>query len=188
MSAKFYIKNENGNILSTDGKAKYTLLEGETAYDFLKTEDGKHRCFYVYFDENGNKIGIEISAEMVTSCYEQREQIRYRAKVKEAFNITFISANMPEKIAGEDDIEMIETFVDDKADVEDSVLHNIDLQTLRDALSKLTSDEYDLIFHLYLAENPLTVRELAKKYNVHFVTISKRRKAILNKLKKFFDF
>ena len=33
MSTKFYIKNDNGNILSMDGKTRYTLLEGKAAYD-----------------------------------------------------------------------------------------------------------------------------------------------------------
>ena len=53
MSTKFYIKNDNGNILSMDGKTRYTLLEGKAAYDFLKTEDGKRRCFHIETDENG---------------------------------------------------------------------------------------------------------------------------------------
>ena len=59
MSTKFYIKDENGIFLSTDGKVKYTCLAGKELYDFLKTEDGKARSFHVDIDENGDKIGIE---------------------------------------------------------------------------------------------------------------------------------
>jgi RNA polymerase sigma factor (sigma-70 family) len=186
MSTKYYIKDDNGNILSTDGKTKYTLLEGKAVHDFLKTEDGKCRCFYVDDDEKGSKTGIETSPEMVTACNEQHERDRYRAKVKNELNITISSANLVVSVVGEGDIEMIETLADCKTDVEDSALLNIDIQTLREALSKLTPNEYDLIFHLYLAKKPLTVRELAKRHNVHYVTISKRHKAILNKLRKFF--
>ena len=40
MSTKFYIKDNNGIYLSTDGKIRYTLLEGKALYDFLKTENG----------------------------------------------------------------------------------------------------------------------------------------------------
>ena len=40
MSTKFYIKDENGIFLSIDSKTKYTCLEGQALYDFLKTEDG----------------------------------------------------------------------------------------------------------------------------------------------------
>ena len=65
MSTKFYIKDENGIFLSIDGKTKYTCLEGQALYDFLKTEDGGGRCFHVDVDEDGNKIGIEASPEFL---------------------------------------------------------------------------------------------------------------------------
>lgn len=59
MSTQFYIKDENGIFLSVDGKIKYTCLEGQKLYNFLKTKDGRKRCFHVEIDEDGNKIGIE---------------------------------------------------------------------------------------------------------------------------------
>lgn len=81
MSTKFYIKDNNGIYLSTDGKIRYTLLEGKALYDFLKTENGRSRCFHVDIDENGNKIGIEAEPKMITACAAQRERDRYRHKV-----------------------------------------------------------------------------------------------------------
>lgn len=72
MSTKFYIKDNNGIYLSTDGKIRYTLLEGKALYDFLKTENGRSRCFHVDIDENGNKIGIEAEPKMITACAAQR--------------------------------------------------------------------------------------------------------------------
>ena len=68
MSNKFYIKDNNGIYLSTDGKIRYTLLEGKALYDFLKTESGRSKCFHVDIDENGNKIGIEAEPKMITAC------------------------------------------------------------------------------------------------------------------------
>ena len=81
MSTKFYIKDNNGIYLSTDGKIRYTLLEGKALYDFLKTENGRSRCFHVDIDENSNKIGIETEPKMITACAAQRERDRYRHKV-----------------------------------------------------------------------------------------------------------
>lgn len=43
VSTKFYIKNDNGNILSMDGKTRYTLLEGKAAYDLLNDIEGSRR-------------------------------------------------------------------------------------------------------------------------------------------------
>ena len=186
MSTKFYIKDENGNILSMDGKTRYTLLEGKEAYDFLKTEDGKRRCFHVEIDENGDKLGIEANPEIEKQYEADERHARYLRQIEVECNITVLSANMLVSVAGEDDIEMVETFADQETDVEIRAMQSMDLQTLRKALSNLTPAEYDLIYHLYLAKKPLTVRELGKKYGVHFVTISKRQKAILEKLKKYF--
>ena len=119
MSTKFYIKDENGIYLSTDGMTKYTCLEGKALYDFLKSEEGKSRSFHVDIDENGDKIGIEAEPKMITACSEQRERDRYRAKVKAKLNITIVSANTTVSIPGEDDIELIETIVDTPCEAED---------------------------------------------------------------------
>lgn len=75
MSVQFYIKDENGIFLSIDGKVKYTCLEGQKLYNFLKTKDGRNRCFHVEIDEDGNKIGIEATPEFIKA--EESEKIMH---------------------------------------------------------------------------------------------------------------
>lgn len=186
MSTKFYIKNENGIYLSTDGKTKYTCLEGTALYDFLKTEDGKRRTFHVDIDENGDKIGIEADPQMIRSCSEQRERDRYRYKQRARLNITLVSGNMMVSIPGEDNIELIDTIVDEDADVEEKAMHNFDLETMRKALKTLTREEFHLIYHLYLSSNPVTERKYAEIRGLHYMTVHNRKMAILKKLKNFF--
>ena len=186
MSTKFYIKDENGIFLSTDGMTKYTCLEGKALYDFLKSEDGKSRSFHVDIDENGDKIGIEAEPRMITACSEQRERDRYRAKVKAKLNITIVSANTTVSIPGEDDIELIETIVDEETDVEADAMHNLDLETLRNALHTLTREEYRIIYLLYLAKVPMSEQEIAERLGISQQAISKRKKAIFAKLRNFF--
>ena len=186
MSTKFYIKDENGIFLSTDGKVKYTCLEGKELFDFLKTEDGKARSFHVDIDENGDKIGIEAEPKMVSACAEQRERDRYRHKLKAKLNITIISANTMVSIPGEDDIELLETVVDEDANVEESAMHNLDLETLRNALHTLSNEEYCIIYHLYLAKIPMSEEEIAKRLGISQQAVSKRKKAIFSKLRNFF--
>ena len=141
MSTKFYIKNDNGNILSMDGKTRYTLLEGKAAYDFLKTEDGKRRCFHVEIDENGDKLGIEANPEIEKQYEADERHARYLRQIEVECNITVVSANMLVSVAGEDDIEMVETFADQETDIECGAMRNMDLQSLRKALSKLSKEE-----------------------------------------------
>lgn len=186
MSTKFYIKDENGKYLSTDGQIKYTLLEGKELYAFLKSEAGRCRKFHVEPDESGNKIGIEIEPKMTTRSAEQHERDRYRNKVKAELNITIVSANTVISIPGEEDIELIQTIPDDDADVEESALHNIDLETLRGALKSLSTEEYKIIFSLYLAKFPLSERQLAAKMGIAQMTLNYRKQVALRKLKKFF--
>lgn len=186
MSTKFYIKDDNGIFLSTDGKTKYICLEGSALYDFLNSKDGKSRAFYVDIDENGDKIGIETEQKMITACNEQRERDRYRNKVKAQLNITIISGNMVISIPGEDEIDLVETLVDEDADVEADVMHNLELETMRRALRNLTSEEYHLIYHLYLSKNPVTERKYAEIRGLHYMTVHNRKTAILKKLKNFF--
>lgn len=186
MSTKFYIKDKNGAYLSTDGKVRYKLLQGRKLYDFLQTRDGQSRHYHILSEPNGDKIGIETDTEQHPKYGEQHERDRYIQKVQAELQITMISANVPVYISSEEDIDLLDTLVDEDADVEDTVLHNMDLETLRDALRSLTSEEYKLIYHLYLAKTPMTERELSKATGIPQTTISYRRKSILKKLRAHF--
>ena len=187
MSTKFYIKDDDGNILSMDGKTRYTLLEGKAAYDFLKTEDGKRRCFHVEIDENGDKLGIEASPENEDKVKEyeaEQRHARYLRDIEVECKITMVSANMLVSVAGEDDIEMIDTFADQDTDTEEDAMKRIAIEALRSALGKLTSAEYDIVYQLFLAENPVSERQLAAKLRIPQKTLNCRKLAILKKLEK----
>ena len=186
MSTKFYIKDENGTYLSIDGVTRYTCLEGQALYAFLKTPEGRRRSFHVEIDEDGNKIGIEAEPKKRSACSEQREPDRYRNKLKAKLNITIISASTMVSIPGEDEIELGDTVADEDSDVEAEALHNVDLETMRSALMELTPEEYAIIYNLYLAKEPLTERQLSVKLGIPQQTVNYRRNAILRKLRKFF--
>ena len=55
MATKYYIENENGTILSEDGTRKFIVLEGQKLHDYLQTEEGKQKRFFVY-EDNGEVI------------------------------------------------------------------------------------------------------------------------------------
>ncbi|WP_446898909.1 sigma factor-like helix-turn-helix DNA-binding protein [Clostridium sp. LBM24168] len=74
-------------------------------------------------------------------------------------------------------------FADDQA-VEDIVCDRAMLFILRKAMSELNNEEQKLIEDMYY--NRLTVRQAAQKENVSYVTIIKRHKKVLSKLKKYF--
>ena len=184
MSTKFYIKDENGIFLSIDGKTKYTCLEGQVLYDFLKTEDGKRRCFHVEIDEDGNKIGIEATHEFIKKEESEKNHAAYLERQKVESGLEVISANIIVR-DNETDVELIETIADVSVNVEQEVLRAMDLKNLQKALEQLTKSEYDLIYHLFLAQQPLTERQYGVVRRLPQKTVNNRKMAILRKLKNY---
>lgn len=184
MSTKFYIKDENGRYLSTDGRTKYTCLQGKALHYFLKTEDGKRRSFHVDIDENGDKIGIEAEPELVSEYEAEDRRTRYLRDVELECKITVVSANVSVSAHDEDEIQLLETVASD-ADVERDVQRSLDLQNLRIAFSHLTESEQGLIYALFLSSRPMTERQLSERTGVPQKTINCRKKVILEKLKKY---
>ena len=183
MSTKFYIKDEKGRYLSTDGLTKYTCLRGRALYEFLQSEEGKKRCFHVDVDENGDKIGIEADPEVMGEFEAEDRRTRYLRDVEVECNVKIISANVMVYLPSEEEVELQDTIASD-CDVELEVQSSLNLQSLRKALSCLTESEYGLIYALYLSEEPLTERQYAIVKGLAPMTVHNRKKRILQKLQK----
>ena len=65
-------------------------------------------------------------------------------------------------------------------------MKTIKITIVRDALKHLSSAEYAIVFELFLSNSPLTELQLANKLNITQQAVSKRKKAILEKLIKNF--
>ena len=65
-------------------------------------------------------------------------------------------------------------------------MKSIEISILRDALKPLSSAEYAIVFELFLSDSPLTELQLANKLNITQQAVSKRKKAVLEKLRKNF--
>lgn len=187
MSKKFYIKDPNGTLLSGDGSVRYSCLEGRALYKFLQTEDGKRRKFHIEVEDNGDEMGIEVDIDYPAELSEQRERDRYLKKVVAKLHITFVSANTIVSTQGEDEIELIETLAGEDDPMEAAALRSIDLETLRNALKTLSPEEYQVIYQLFLAKEPVSESVLAKRLGISQQAVSKKKKAIIAKLAKNFS-
>lgn len=184
MSTKFYIKDENGIYLSVDGKTRYSMLEGDELYMFLMSEEGKKRSFHVDTDENGDKIGIEGEPDKVRELDRINRRERYLNTVKLECNVTFVSGNMP--VEDTDYAELFDTIEDESQDLDKMLTAQEELRILRSALKLLKPAEFDLIYHLFLMDEPMTERQYARKTGIPQKTINDRKRSILRKLKKYF--
>ena len=185
MSTKFYIKDENGIYLSVDGKTRYSMLEGDELYLFLMSEEGKKRSFHVDTDENGDKIGIEGEPDKVRELDRIKRRERYLNTVKLECNVTFVSGNTP--VEDTDYAELFDTIEDESQDLDKMLTAQEELRILRSALKLLKPAEFDLIYHLFLIDEPMTERQYAAKIKKAPMTVHNRKVAILRKLKNFFN-
>ena len=190
MSKIYYFEDKNGEYTSADGSRRFTKLEGNAAYEYLRSPMGKGRRFMKLVDRDSDDdfkcvIHIEVPRNGIKAFrkYERHEQ--YIADVVKACDYEVLSLDYAETDDGE---TLIETVADESVDVEKEAFHQINLAILRKALNLLTEDEYALINALYLQENTMTLQAYAKSLGVSYTTIDSRKKRILRKLKNYFDF
>lgn len=132
---------------------------------------------------------VPVSKKIYKEYYRMRRRERYMEKdIK--FGRIDLGPNpedytfVPSK---EDSIERIMEKGDDFASaqrVEDIICDKATLLILQEAMAELNRDEQELIYDLY--HKNLTVREVAKQQSISHVTVVKRHKKVLDKLRKFF--
>ena len=180
----FFIEDKNGNYFSADSKRRFIRLSGKEAYEYLSIHKGKR--FYKLTSEKGNEdsIFIEIPISKIRNIRKDERHNQYSADCKKQSQISEVSLydiqedKNGERCKGEELIE------DCNMNVEDAAIHNIQLEKLYQAIQLLSKDEQELIACIYNDE-PMTVRELSKKWKVHYSSISRKHTAILKKLQKF---
>lgn len=181
----FYIEDNNGQYVSADGSKRWTRLTGQALYDFLQTERGKKTYFFIDADDNGVAIGVEITNKDVQSKFEaDKRRRRYMSDWQKESGYITVSFDYFETEDGTSTGD--EVIPNDDDSIEDDVLRQFDLETLRRALDTLTEDEYALICALFLQDKPLTTRDYAKQLGVQQTTVMRAKKRILEKLRNFF--
>ena len=185
MSKTFYIENSNGTILSENGLRRFKKIDGKEVYEFLKTPEGKARRFMKLnssVDPEG-EIFIEMQTDKIRAFrkYERHEQ--YVADILKTNEYIIVSINALDKDGEEGNEECI---ADDDVNVESEVIHQCDLEILRNALGSLSKDEFSLITALYLYDEPMSERQYAEYIGVTQQALHKRKQTILRKLRKYF--
>ena len=73
----FYVLDSNGTMKSSDGTKTYKCLKGKALKDFLSSDEGKKRYFYISKDDKENVIGIEVSGEQYRRLKKDIERTIY---------------------------------------------------------------------------------------------------------------
>lgn len=188
--AIYYYEDQNGKYSSHTDARRFSRVSGKEAYAYLKSAEGKTRRFMKSndYEDGGEDVFVEIPAEFIRDYRQGERREQYVNDIREDAGFTEISlyamqgdGNPNDLLSGE------ELIADESVDVVAEVMHKMELETLRKALLSLSEDEYRLIYDLFLKDNPLTERDLSKKYKVSQPIIHKRKMQIFEKLRKFFE-
>ena len=133
----FYIEDNNGQYVSADGSKRWTRLTGQALYDFLQTERGKKTYFFVDTDDNGVAIGVEITDKEQQIAFEtDKRRRRYVSESQKESGYIMVSFDYVETEDGTSTGD--EVIPNDDDSIENDVLRQFDLETLRRALDIYT--------------------------------------------------
>ena len=157
---------------------------------FMKTDEGKRRRKHFgqmnAVDEKDSIIIMECDLKTATEMREEVNREAYaRKKWKESGFLVF---SLDAKRNTEDRSCEETELIDENINIEMEVLRKIEIQMLADALGELSDSDMDIIYKLYLSDNPISEYQYSEETGIPRTTIISRKQKILslltNKLEK----
>ena len=179
---KFYVVDPNGTIKSSDGTKTYKVLKGKALKEFLSSEEGKERKFFIQQEENGDTIGIEVPIELYKKFKKDIDREAYLREVREELDVSEIS--IERKLLGDEEGNGEEILADDAVDLDNFIIQGEEKIILEKALAELSFEEKQIVYGIFY-EN-LTERALAEKLGLKKTYVHTKKLKILEKLKTFF--
>lgn len=181
MSKHFYFIDPNGRFESEDRTVRYSLLKGKVAIEKLK----ERRIRFMRYKDEEDEILIEIKADRQSDYRKHERHEQYIRDLKDEYQPIILSLDNTIEIDGEEVV--YHDVIASDYDLEEEIIKREELSMLKKSLSALNKEEMDLIYNLYLIDDPLSLREYASQVGLHFTTVDYRVKKILEKLKLFFE-
>ena len=176
-----YVVDENGEFYSEDRKVRYKELRGKALYDYQSSAEGKGE-YMDDTDESGNSYGMKIPDEFKSEFRSEKRHADYLTEHSKGYITISLDMNV-----GEEAEETLEAFIcaEDSDDVYNTVLRRERINKLNNILPSLDKEEMELIFCLFLSDNPLTEGEYAEKIESSRQVVAYQKRLILDRLKKF---
>ena len=121
----------------------------------------------------------EVSKETYQKFKREYDHARMLQRYENEVYVFSLDAMATEETTGYD------VIADLGVNVEETAVHNLMIEKLRDTMKKLDDEELDLIKQIYVDEK--TQREIALELGISQNAVNKRKIKLLNKLKKFLE-
>lgn len=184
----FYLDDENGSFLSTDGRRRFVRLVGGEVISFIKENRTKEVYFFATTteEESGDSVFVEIPEESLSKFRKEINHENYMNQIKK--NSPIVCISLLDQAEGEEDLTVQDTIIDESVNVEDEVINAIEREMLRRVLMTLSDDEIRIIRGLFDSKTKITEEVLAEKLGISQPAVNKRKTSIFKKLKNYFDF
>ena len=173
MANKYFVWK---NVPQESQNIEWLEMSGKEFYQLLKSPAARGR----YFIDMDDFI-MEVPKAEHDKWHREKERLNYREKKLQERGFTVISLYsyaISENGCGEDVIP------DDMVYVEEESLLNAEVKDLYSALEKLDRASCQLIYDLYLAKEPKSLRQLSRETGIPVMTLQDRKKRILLRLKQ----
>lgn len=171
MKKRYFRKADPRN---PDRQDQWLEMTGQEFYRFVRSPEGQRR----HFIDMGNVV-LEVS-EAEAKVYRAECNHRYYLQEQEDGWSTVSLYALLDSVgrSGED------RLADEAAIIEETIFLQLELHQLRTALEALDTDSYDLIYTLYLAEKPKSLRQLSRESGIPVMTLQDRKKRVLQRLRE----
>ena len=180
----YFVENEYGEYCSRDGKRRFIKLTGKQAYRYLS--EHKELRFYdsSTAEDFGEKVFVEVPKHRNKKVESWKNHENYVKRTMKENKLEIVSLSKP--VTKDENVSLEDIIVDHNLPFEDKVIHDLDLEVLHHALGSLNEEEYHIIDCLYLANSPMTERDLAKSMGKSQPYINRCKRKIFDKIRKFF--
>lgn len=168
--------NENTKCFIKIGKGIYEEITYKELTERRKNFDTYKNKKFIYL----HKMLMEVSTQEYEEYYREIERNRYAEKVLEKLNVISI-----DEIREHENFRDKDILKDNVSNTENEVLKHLEINKLKDALLKLTEEEFEIIRALFYEEIPL--RKYAKNKKIPLTTLFDKKEKILKKLKKLIN-
>ena len=181
----FYVREDQGNYLSSDEKLTYTLIKGKQILDFFKSDSNRTKVFVKASDDGDfNEIWFEVDPENVSIALQAKRREQYVKDQKQRAGIEELPLDAVYYTSDGEPVCFLEILDSGAPSPEEVVIEQCEREKLYSALKSLDSDEQQLIWALFLQDNPISLRKYAELLGTSKSDVHREKERIIRKLKK----
>ena len=178
----FYVVDPSGTIKSSDGTKTYKALRGRALREYLLSEEGKKKHFYMWKDEAENTFGIEVSYKVYCERKKEINRENYLAKLQETLDISFLS--IENMVTEDDELNGEELLADDSQDTEGDLMEKVEKELLCKILDSLSAEERFIIDSLFYSKEKITETEIGRRLGISQQAVHKKKMKVFHKIKR----